>query len=74
MEGLRGTWLTASSEWEQALFMMLLPWMPLGVLAVLPANSEEVREGTTKQLQVSSPVLESVWDILGDFFFPNDIV
>lgn len=39
--------------------MMLLLWMPLGALAVLQASSEEVREGTTKQSWLSSPILES---------------
>lgn len=72
MESLRGAWLIASSEWGQTLFLMLLPWMPLGVLTVLPANSGEVREGATKQSRYHVQywvVQVRAWDILGDFVF-----
>lgn len=47
VEGLKGAWFTASSEWKSSLVMMLLPWVPSGALAVLPATSEEVRKGKT---------------------------
>lgn len=57
VEGLRGTLLIALGRWTiyDAVAMELL-----GALAVIPASSEEVREGTTKQSWVSSPILESV--------------
>lgn len=59
VEGLRGTLLIALGRGEWTVYNAVA-MEPLGALAVIPASSEEVREGTTKQSWVSSPILESV--------------